>query len=64
MKLFCREVVVLKNSIIEQHLKSEKHLRGKRKVASNEKREQDIVEALKLYYKDVGSVGETLSSDQ
>jgi len=32
--------------------------------ASKEKREQDIAEALKLYYKDVCLVGETLSSDQ
>jgi len=37
MKLFCREEVALKSSIIEQHLKSEKHLRGKGKVASQEK---------------------------
>ena len=37
MKLFCREEVALKSSIIEQHLKSEKHLRGKGKVASKEK---------------------------
>ena len=65
MKLFCREEMALKNSIIERHLKSEKHLRGKGKMASKEKREQDIyiAEALKLYYKDVHSVRETLSSD-
>jgi len=61
---YCREEVALKNSIIEQHLKTEKHIRGKGKVARKEKREQDIAEALKLYYKDVCSVGETLSSDQ
>ena len=50
-KLFCsacREAVALKKSIIEQHLKSEKHIRGKEKVASKKKREQDIAEALKL----------------
>ena len=66
-KLFCsacREEVAVKKSIIEQHLKSEKHIRGKGKVASKEKREQDIAEALKLYDKDVHPVGETLSSDQ
>ena len=33
-------------------------------MASKEKQEQDIAEALKLYYKDVCLVGETLSSDQ
>jgi len=44
----CREEVALKKSIIEQHLKTEKHIRGKGKVASKEKREQDIAEALKL----------------
>lgn len=66
-KLFCsacREEVALKKSITEQHLKSEKHTRGKEKLASKEKREQDIAEALKLYDKDVHPVGETLSSDQ
>ena len=56
--------MAVKKSIIEQHLKSEKHIRGNGKVASKEKREQDIAEALKLYDKDVHPVGETLSSDQ
>jgi hypothetical protein len=39
----CREEVALKKSIIELHIKSAKHNRGKIKLASTEKREQDLV---------------------
>ena len=66
-KLFCnacREELALKKSIIELHVKSEKHAKGKEKLASKGKREQDISEALKLYDKEVHPVGETLPSEQ
>ena len=51
-KLFCtafREEVTLKKSIVEQHIKSEKHTRGKRKVVSKDKHEYDIAKALGAY---------------
>ena len=66
-KLFCtacREEVALKKSIIELHLKSEKHEIGKGRLTSKEKREQDVVKALGAYDKEVHPVGETLPADQ
>ena len=62
-KLFCnacREEVALKKSIIEQHIKSEKHTRGESKLVSKEKREYDIAKALGAYDKEVPPVGEPL----
>ena len=66
-KLFCtacKEEVALKKSIIELHIKSDKHTRGKEKLACKEKREHDIVKALGAYDKEVHPVGETLPADQ
>ena len=66
-KLFCtgcREEVALKKSILELHVKSEKHRRGIIKLASKEKREQDIVKPLGAYDKEVHPVGESLPVDQ
>ena len=66
-KLFCtacREEVALKKSIIQLHIKSEKHIRRKRKLVTNEKREQDIAKALGAYDKEEHPVGETLPIDQ
>ena len=66
-KLFCtacKEEVALKRSVIELHIKSEKHERGKVKMASNEKREQDIVKAQGVYDQEVHPVGENLPTDQ
>ena len=51
-KLFCtacREELALKKSIIELHIKSEKHARGKERRASKDKQEQGIVKALNAY---------------
>ena len=66
-KLFCtacREEVALKKSIIDLHCRSEKHTRGKIKLATKEKREQDIVKALGAYDKEIHPVGESLPTDQ
>lgn len=40
----CREEVELKKTIIQQHIKSSKHSRGKEKLAVKESREQDIAD--------------------
>ena len=53
--------MALKKSIIELHIKSEKHNRGKIKLASKENREQDLVKALGA---EVHPVGESLPTDQ
>lgn len=47
-KLFCTacKEVALKKSIIDLHVKSEKHTKGKERLADKDKREQDIVKAL------------------
>ena len=66
-KLFCtacREEVALKKSVVKLHVKSEKHKKGKIKLAMKEKREQDIVKALGAYDEEVHPVGETLPTDQ
>ena len=62
-KLFCRscrEEVALKKSIIEMHIKSQKHVRGKVRIASNEKHERDIAQALQHYDNEVHPEGENL----
>lgn len=54
-KLFaqaCREELVLKKSIIENHIKpSKKHAIGKERLAEKGKQERDVAEALELYNK-------------
>ena len=65
-RLFCTaccEEVALKKSIIELHVKSEKHKKGKMKLATKEKREQDIVKALGAYDEEVHPVGEKLPTN-
>ena len=45
-KLLCsawREELALKKSIIEHHVRSEKHATGKEKLVSKDKLEQDIL---------------------
>lgn len=59
----CREPLALKKSVIDHHIASQKHLKGKEKVASREKRERDIVESLRLYDRTVHPVGETLPDE-
>ena len=66
-KLFCtasKEEMGLKKSIIELHIKSEKHNRGKIKLANNDKREEDIGKTLNAYDTVVHPVGETLPTAQ
>ena len=66
-KLFCtacREEVALKKSVVELHIKCDKHKVGKEKLKSKSSREQCIVEALHAYDKEVHPVGETLPEDQ
>ena len=58
----CREPVSLKKSVIDLHIKSSKHVCGKKKVDLKEKKENDIGEMLKDYDKDCHPVGENLSN--
>ena len=65
-KLFCsacREPLALKKSIIDHHITSKKHLKGKEKITSREKRERDIAESLKRYDTIVHPAGETLPEE-
>ena len=59
----CREPLALKKSVIDYHIASQKHLKGKEKITSREKREHDIAESLKWYDTIVHPVGETLPEE-
>lgn len=62
-KLFCsacQEELLLKKSIISQHLKSTKHSAGKDRLKKKEKRERDIAKSLEEYDKHSLPVGESL----
>ncbi len=62
-KLFCsgcREQLSLKKSSIELHLKSLKHVKGKERLASKQRRQLDIAESLKRYDDEVHPSGEML----
>ena len=51
-KLFChacKEVLALKKSSIEYHIKSQKHISAKKKLALKNKEESNILEALHVY---------------
>ncbi len=66
-KLFCkacREELSLISSVINNHIKSAKHLAGKERLKSKEKSEQDIAESLKASDQVSHPVGETLPQDQ
>ena len=66
-KLFCkgcREEISVKNSSIENHLKSLKHLNGKEKLRHRETQEADIAESLTKYNSEVHPKGETLPLSQ
>ena len=47
-------------SSIQKHIQSVKHSTGKEKLARNEKRDMDIVEALQKYDSEFHPSGETL----
>ena len=62
-KLFCRgcrEELALKKSIVENHIASFKHKRGKDRLESKTKYEREISEALKRYDREHHPVGEHL----
>ena len=56
----CREELSLKKNTIQLHLANSKHIAGKEKVVSKEKREIDFTKALQKYDDDVHPSGETL----
>ena len=45
----CREELATKKSSFESHIKSQKHMNGKKKLAVKNKEDADIVQALKVY---------------
>ena len=66
-KLFCTaclEEVGLKRSIIQNHVKSTKHMAGKMRLERKEARERDISEALHRHDKTVNQKGATLPASQ
>ena len=66
-KLFCvacREELSLKANVVKNHLKSDKHKKGKRKLESKDARERDIVTALQKHNQTSHLEGETLPIEQ
>ena len=62
-KLFCsacREDVAMKKSVIDLHVKSVKHVRGKKRLSSKKKHDEDIIQALDKYDHEFHPEGETL----
>ena len=65
-KLFCkacREILSVKSSTLQNHIKSEKHLDGKKKLKEKKSNQADIVEALAKYNEGSHQVGETLPEE-
>ena len=58
--LGCREEVSVKKSVLELHIKSQKHLNGKKRLELKGKREADIAMALRKYDSEHHLSGETL----
>lgn len=56
----CREEIATKKSSIESHLKSLKHVDGKKRLALKSKREADIVSTLKICDSQLHPVGNSL----
>ena len=56
----CREEISTKKSIIDNHVTSSKHQKGKERLANKRKSEHSIVEALKQYDQSEHPKGETL----
>ena len=62
-KLFCRacrEELSVKSSVVNNHIKSNKHTAGKKRLGTRQKKDVEIVEALKSYDATENPVGETL----
>ena len=60
----CREVLSVKRSTIDSHVKCAKHTESKKRVQQNESRERDIAEALQRHDEATHQKGETLPEDQ
>ena len=45
----CREEIAMKKSVIDQRIKSVKHARGNKRLASKSKHDEDIIQALSHY---------------
>ena len=56
----CKEVLALKKSAIEYHIKSQKHISGKKKLALKNEEESNILQALHAYDSRVHLVGDGL----
>lgn len=64
-KLFCdacREELAMKKSVIDLHIKSAKHARGKERLSSRKKRDESIIQALRKYDEKYHPEGECLPS--
>ena len=60
----CREILSLKRSTIESHVKSAKHVESKKAVEQRQVREKDIAEALQRHTEVTHQKGETLPEEQ
>ena len=54
----------MKNSSVANHVKSAKHLDGKKQLASKQAREQDIAKPLSVHNEKTHLKGETLTEQQ
>ena len=57
----CREELSLNSSSLSNHLKSQKHKDGKRRLQKKEAGERDIAKQLAVYNEENRTVGETLT---
>jgi len=60
----CREILSLKRSTVESHVKSAKHVESKKAVEQRQVREKDIAEALQRHTEVTHQKGETLPEEQ
>ena len=60
----CREVLSVKRSTVDSHVKCAKHVESKKKVQQSESRERDIAEALQRHNEATYRKSETLPQDQ
>ena len=59
----CREELSLKSSSLMNHLKSQKHKDGKKRLDKKEASERDIVKELAVYNENTHMVGETIAGN-
>ena len=60
----CKEILCLKRSVIQNHVKSTKHESGKVALTTKEKRERDLALALERHDQEIHRKGETLPEEQ